>query len=74
MTFWDNATKTVLILLRFESATNNEQEKPQLVVFFPPTFVFRSFSEKETHLERRAILCSTTSPFQISKNSAGNSF
>lgn len=41
--------------------------------FFPP-FLFRSFHEEETLLERRAIPCSTTSPFQIAKNSAGNSF
>lgn len=63
MKFWDNITKT--FFLRFESVTNNEQEKPQLVVFFfffP--FVFRSFSEEETLLERRVISCSSTSPFQ----------
>lgn len=56
MKFWDKETKTALILLRFDSATNNEQEKQQLVVFFLfPPFVFRSFSEEETLLERRAI-------------------
>lgn len=51
MKFWN---KTALILLRFESAPNNEQKKPQLVVYFSPLFVFRSFSEEETFLEKKS--------------------